>query len=221
MAQILFTARSGGISKEPYKSLNLGDHVGDVSDCVTANRKILKSLLSQVAPTFMNQVHGNEVVEVDLTSDSSISADALITREKGLPLTVLTADCLPILINGDNVVGAIHAGRKGLLNGIISETISRMRALGGNNFVATIGPAICARCYEVDIAMYLDAISLEPALSTNPELHCLDLRKAARSQLTNSGVEVVDIDICTAHDANYFSYRRDGVTGRSAGVIVL
>jgi copper oxidase (laccase) domain-containing protein len=96
-----------------------------------------------------------------------------------------------------------------------------MRALGGDNFVATIGPAICAKCYEVDIAMYLDAISLEPALSTNPELHCLDLRKAARSQLTNIGVEVVDIDICTAHDANYFSYRRDGVTGRSAGVIVL
>lgn len=221
MAQLLFTARAGGISKEPYGSLNLGDHVGDVSDCVAANRKALKGLLSQVAPKFMNQVHGSAVVEVDLNSDSPITADALITRVKSLPLTVLTADCLPILINGENIVGAIHAGRKGVLNGIISETISRMRALGGDNFVATIGPAICEKCYEVDIAMYLDAISHEPALSTDTQSHCLDLKKAARSQLTKIGVEVVDIDICTAHGANYFSYRRDGVTGRSAGVIVL
>lgn len=221
MAQILFSARDGGTSVGEFASLNLGNHVGDIALAVENNRKILKSLISQVSPIFMNQVHGNEVIEVDSNSISPVTADALITRQVDLPLTVLSADCLPILIRGSNMVGAIHAGRKGILNGIITETISRMRALGGENLVATIGPAICSKCYEVDLPMYLDAISHESELATNPETHCLDLKRAARSQLFAQGVEVSDLEICTAHDSNFFSYRRDGVTGRSAGVIVL
>lgn len=221
MAQILFTARSGGVSTKTFDSFNLGDHVGDTSEDVARNRKIFKSLLSQITPLYMNQVHGNQVVEVDSDSQSPITADALVTRQKGLPLTVLSADCLPILIKSDSVVGVVHAGRKGVLNGIISETVSRMRSLGGDNFLAIIGPAICASCYEVAVDMYLDAVSHQPALSTSPEAHCLDLKRAASAQLIEVGVEVVDVDICTAHDPNYFSYRRDGVTGRSAGVIVL
>jgi YfiH family protein len=221
MAQILFSARHGGVSAGEFGSLNLGDHVGDIALAVENNRKILKSLISQVSPIFMNQVHGNEVIEVDSNSISPVTADALITRQVGLPLAVLSADCLPILIRGSKIVGAIHAGRKGLLNGIITETISRMRALGGENLVATIGPAICGKCYEVDLPMYLDAVSHESELATNPETHCLDLKRAARSQLSAQGIEVSDLEICTAHDSNYFSYRRDGVTGRNAGVIVL
>jgi len=221
MAQILFTARHGGSSENRYESLNIGDHVGDDLADVERNRKILKGLLSQVSPIFMNQVHGNEVVEVDSNLRSPITADALITRQKGLPLVVLSADCLPILIRGENIVGAIHAGRRGVLNGIIHKTISLMREIENLNFSATIGPAICADCYEVDSAMYAEAISVEPQLATNPQVHCLDLKRAASSQLANLGVEVEVVDICTAHDLNFFSYRRDGVTGRSAGVIVL
>jgi YfiH family protein len=169
----------------------------------------------------MNQVHGNEVIEVDSNSISPLTADALITREVGLPLAVLCADCLPILIRGTKIVGAIHAGRKGLLNGIIKETISRMRALGGENLVANIGPAICSKCYEVDLPMYRDAVAAQPDLATTLETHCLDLKKAAAMQLETNGVYVTDLGICTAHDSNYFSYRRDGITGRGAGVIVL
>jgi YfiH family protein len=221
MAQMLFTARHGGNSEGEFASLNLGDHVGDDSEAVTNNRKILQSLLSRIEPIFMNQVHGNDVVEVDEGSINQITADAIITRQRGLPLAVLSADCLPILIKGENIVGAIHAGRKGILNGIIERTITKMRELGGNELSATIGPAICGGCYEVDIQMYLEAIEIDQNLATTLETHGLDLKKAAAGQLRSQKVSVTDLGICTAHDPNFFSYRRDGISGRSAGVIVL
>ena len=221
MAQMLFTARHGGTSTGKYSSLNLGDHVGDESADVANNRNILRKLLSRVEPVFMNQVHGNEVIEIVDNSQSKVTADALITRQTGLPIAVLSADCLPILIKGASIVGVIHAGRKGILNGIISNTISKMRTLGGEDLEATIGPAICGDCYEVDIQMYLDAIEIDPNLATKPETHSLDLKKAAAGQLDSQRVSVNDLGICTAHDSNYFSYRRDGISGRNAGVIFL
>jgi YfiH family protein len=221
VAQILFTARHGGDSIGEFTSLNLGDHVGDESKAVANNRRILQKMLSRMEPRFMNQVHGNDVVEVNEGSMNQVTADALITRQSGLPLAVLSADCLPILVMGENIVGAIHAGRKGILNGIIERTITKMRELGGKELSATIGPAICGGCYEVDIQMYLDAIEIDPNLATAPETHGLDLKKAAAGQLHSQSVSVTDLEICTAHDPNYFSYRRDGVSGRSAGVIVL
>jgi YfiH family protein len=221
MAQMLFTARHGGTSTGKYSSLNLGDHVGDESADVANNRNILRKLLSRVEPVFMNQVHGNEVIEIVDNSQSKVTADALITRQTGLPIAVLSADCLPILIKGASIVGVIHAGRKGILNGIISNTISKMRTLGGEDLEATIGPAICGDCYEVDIQMYLDAIEIDPNLATKPETHSLDLKKAAAGQLDSQRVSVNDLGICTAHNFNYFSFRRDGISGRNAGVIVL
>ena len=221
MAQMLFTARHGGNSEGEFASLNLGDHVGDASEAVANNRKVLQSLVSRIEPIFMNQVHGNDVVEVDEGSINQITADALITRKRGLPLAVLSADCLPILIKGENIVGAIHAGRKGILNGIIERTITKMRELGGNELSATIGPAICGSCYEVDIQMYLEAIEIDQNLATTLETHGLDLKKAAAGQLRSQKVSVTDLGICTAHDPNFFSYRRDGISGRSVGVIVL
>lgn len=221
MAQLLFTARHGGTSIGEFDSLNLANHVGDAPGAVEENRIILKSLLSRAHPIFMNQVHGNQVVEVFDNSLTPITADAIITRKLGLPLAVLSADCLPVLVKGESIVGVIHAGRKGILNGIISQTILKMRALGGVDLEATIGPAICGQCYEVDPQMYLDAISVEPNLATNVETHCLDLKKAAAAQLQIHNVSVADLEICNAHDLNFFSYRRDGISGRNVGVIVL
>jgi YfiH family protein len=221
MAQLLFTARHGGRSVGNFSSFNLGDHVGDDAGAVAENRKILRELLSQVEPIFMNQVHGNEVVEVDELTVPPITADALVTRKAGLPLTVLSADCLPILIQGKSVAGVIHAGRKGILNGVIERTISKIRTFTDTKLSATIGPAICGRCYEVDVQMYLEAIAVEPSLATTIETHCLDLKKAASVQLQRGDVIVNDLEICTAQDSNFFSYRRDGASGRNAGVIVL
>ena len=93
MAQILFTARPGGKSVAPFDSFNLGDHVGDASNSVEDNRQVLQSLLSNSKLKFMNQVHGNDVVEVDEDSTAPVTADALVTRSKGVPLVVLSADC--------------------------------------------------------------------------------------------------------------------------------
>ncbi|CAB4544608.1 MAG: peptidoglycan editing factor PgeF [Actinobacteria bacterium] len=221
MAQTLFTARLGGISQGVYASLNLADHVGDSPAVVQSNREILSALISQKSAKFMNQVHGDQVVEVDGATDSPITADALITREPGLPLVVLAADCLPILISSKNIVAAIHAGRRGVLNGIITKAVDQMRILGADDMTATIGPAICGSCYEVSPEMYLDAVAQIPELATTIASRKLNLSAAAKSQLEHKGVGVQSIDICTAHNKNYFSYRRDGDTGRNAGVIVL
>jgi YfiH family protein len=221
MAQFIFTARAGGSSTVDYSSLNLGDHVGDDRDLVAQNREALRKLVSQERLVFMNQVHGDTVIEVDENVNSPVTADAIITRTPGLPLVVLVADCLPILISSPAVVGAVHAGRKGVLNGIISKTVSAMRALGATDLEAKIGPAICKACYEVDLEMYQAAIEQKPELSTTLSSHRLDLTRAAKFQLESAGVKVSTLDICTAHNANYFSYRRDGTTGRSSGVIVL
>ena len=221
MAQTLFTARSGGLSQGVYSSLNLADHVGDSSAVVESNRKILSELISQKSAKFMNQVHGDQVVEVDTTTVSPSTADALITREPGLPLVVLAADCLPILISGKSVVGVIHAGRRGVLNGIITKVVDQMRSIGAKDLTATIGPAICSSCYEVSPEMYLDAIAQIPELATSTSSHSLNLLAAAKSQLAKENVRTQSTDICTAHNKNYFSYHRDGDTGRNAGVIVL
>ncbi len=221
MAQLIFTARAGGSSTVDYSSLNLGDHVGDDRDLVAQNRETLRKLVSQERLVFMNQVHGDTVIEVDESVNSPVTADAIITRTPGLPLVVLVADCLPILISSPAVVGAVHAGRKGVLNGIISKTVSAMRTLGATDLEAKIGPAICKACYEVDLEMYQAAIEQKPELSTTLSSHHLDLTRAAKFELESAGVKVSTLDICTAHNANYFSYRRDGQTGRSAGVIVL
>ncbi len=221
MAQQIFTARAGGLSTGDFASLNLGDHVGDNSVLVEANRAILRTLLSQKQPIFMNQVHGAAVIEVDEKTQSPVTADAIITRVAGLPLTVLAADCLPILISSSSVVGAVHAGRKGVLAGVISKTVLAMRELGAQDLRAKIGPAICKDCYEVDVEMYEAAVLQKPKLATSSVSHRLDLRSAAKFELESLRVEVESFEICTAHDSNYFSYRRDGQTGRSAGVIVL
>ena len=221
MAQLLFTARAGGVSNAKYASLNLGDHVGDAADLVAANREIMGKLVSQKRPVFMNQIHGDGVVEITDENSSPVTADAIVTKVKGLPLVVLVADCLPILLTSSSVVGAVHAGRKGVLNGIISKSVLAMRELGATELKATIGPAICEECYEVDTEMYADAITQKPKLATTGLRHCLDLVNAAKFELEELEVEVSALKICTAHNENYFSYRRDGQTGRSAGVVVL
>ena len=96
-----------------------------------------------------------------------------------------------------------------------------MQSLGGVDLVARIGPAICSECYEVDEQMYEDAIKIVPELATSSEKRCLDLLSGAKSQLESYGIKVSSVDICTAHNLNFFSYRREAKTGRSAGVIVL
>ena len=219
MARQLFTARYGGVSKGDFDSFNLALHVNDNSSSVEENRKFLAKLFSVEKLAFMNQVHGNRVVRVSAQMIDTPEADAIITTDKSLGLVVQTADCLPILVDGGGVVGAIHVGRRGLLNGIIEKTIGLIVAQGGRDIKATIGPAICGKCYEVDEDTYKNIITEYPV--GNAGFRHIDIREIASEQLRNMGCIVNNLKICTREDENYFSYRRNNVTGRQAGVISL
>jgi len=222
----IFTNRFGGSSSGRYDSLNLATHVGDNPANVRKNREILakKISITQNKLFFMNQVHGNSVSVIDheSSSDFTPTADALVTTLRGVALVVLVADCVPVLLASPTAIAAIHIGRAGLLSGVLEETLKVMHALGSRSgdIKADIGPAICGGCYEVSPQMYQDVVSIKPATSTNEKVHCLDLIAGVRSDLKKAGISESDQDMqCTAHQSEYFSYRRDGVTGRQAGVI--
>ena len=210
MARITFTGVSSG---------NLGDHVGDEPGTVEINRGHLLTQLSLTKIQYMNQVHGNEVVVIDSNSSGIPTCDALVTTDKSIALAVLTADCLPILISSQSVAGAIHAGRKGVTNGIIANTIHQMAKLGASDMQAHIGPAICANCYEVDRKMYEELVARFPELATENSMNNLDLIAAASSQLQGLGLQVQSVDICTKECRDFFSYRREANTGRQGAVI--
>jgi YfiH family protein len=167
----------------------------------------------------MNQVHGNKVFRVTDESNQVPEADALITTEKSVGLVVLVADCLPILLDGGSVVGAVHVGRRGALNGVIGKSIGLMVAQGGQNIRAIIGPAICGKCYELDEESYKSAIA-QFSIGDAGFRH-LDIRKIATKELEDLGCSVENTNICTKENEKYFSYRRDGQTGRQAGIISL
>ena len=183
-------------------------------------REELRALASLSDIAFMNQSHSNTVVEVSDASEV-IDADALVTTSKGLGIAVIAADCLPILLSSPQAVAAVHAGRVGVGNGIIDRTVALMQSLGARGISATVGPSICADCYEVSPQMYQEFVLENPEASTSAQKHALDLKRSARAQLENLGVVTRDVDICTLENHDYFSFRRDRTPERLAGVIAL
>ncbi len=217
-----FTNRLGGISQGVYGSLNLGDHVGDLPADVSRNRELISELYGPVQ--FMNQVHGNGIAIIESVTDEQPIADALVTGIPGIALAVMVADCIPLLLTSPEVVAAVHVGRRGLVNQVAVKTIELMREMGGQKISATFGPAICGRCYEVSADIHQEVISQFPLADsrTNSGSLALDLPKALYGQLQSSGVnEISNLSGCTVEDSNLFSYRRDGVTGRQAGLVSL
>jgi YfiH family protein len=203
------------------QSLNLGTHVGDDPEKVAKNREILSSL---VGPTqFMNQVHGDRIALIEEVTDEFPTADALVTGIPGIALAVMVADCIPLLLSSRESVAAVHVGRKGLVNEITRKTISVMRDMGATHITAIVGPSICGSCYEVSEDIFLEVIATHPsAESRTPQgTFALDLPKALVKVLREQGIEIVDEFQCTVESQEHFSYRRDGVTGRQAGVISL
>jgi polyphenol oxidase len=219
MARQIFTARAGGVSRGKFAALNLATHVGDDESDVLRNRADLAASLNLDDLVFMNQTHGNKVFRVMKTNSVIPEADALVTTEKSLGLAVMVADCLPILVDGESVVAAIHAGRRGVMNGVIGKTIGMMVAQGAQKMRASIGPAICGKCYEVDEPTYREMIKIFP--EGDAGLRHIDIRKIAIKQLNDLGCAVENFEICTKENPEYFSYRRDGQTGRQVGVITL
>jgi YfiH family protein len=227
-ARGLFTTRYGGTSADRWAQLNLATHVGDDPASVAANRSRLVRELGGVPLVVLEQVHGREVAVVDSAPSAPPTADAAVTSRAGLALVVMVADCMPVLIADPvaDVVGAAHAGRGGLAAGVLPHTVAAMAELGARpeRCVAVIGPAVCGGCYEVPAALRDEFAEIVPvsAATTRTGTPSIDLPAGAVAQLEDVGVGTVRrTDICTMEDDRYFSYRRDGVTGRFAGVVML
>jgi YfiH family protein len=171
----------------------------------------------------MNQVHGDRIALIEEVTDEIPTADALVTGIPGIALAVMVADCIPLLLKSAESVAAVHVGRRGLTNDITRKTLSLMRDMGASQITAIIGPAICGSCYEVSEEVYREVVAAHPfAEARTPEgTFSLDLPAALRSVLSDEGVAIVNKFECTVENPDLFSYRRDGVTGRQAGVISL
>jgi YfiH family protein len=216
-----FTKRTGGVSHGAFASLNLGTHVGDSLDDVLKNREILSE---SVGPTqYMNQVHCDRIALIEEVTDEIPTADALVTGIPGISLAVMVADCIPLLLKSKESVAAVHVGRRGLTNEITRKTLTLMRDMGASQITAIIGPAICGNCYEVSEDIYNEVVAAHQLAQsmTAQGTFALDLPAALRSVLIDEGVAIINEFECTVENLDLFSYRRDGVTGRQAGVISL
>ena len=226
---MVFTSRAGGVSAAPYDSFNLGTHVGDDAADVAANRARLAQVLGLPEERFvwMEQLHTNTVTLVDGPSATPVEAtDALVTRQKDLALCVLVADCTPVLLSDHTagVIGAAHAGRMGARNGIVKNTVEAMVELGAepSRIQALLGPAAAGESYEVPEGMALDVEKHLPGSRTRTKKGTpgIDVRAGLVRQLLSLGVTHIDADPRdTITDKDFFSHRREGVTGRQAGVI--
>ncbi len=223
----LFTTRTGGMSSEPYASLNLGDHVGDEPSAVKQNRALLRSILPG-EPRWLKQVHGTMPVCAD-DYDCSAGNDAAFSQLPGTVCAVLTADCLPVFLcdAAGSTVGIAHAGWRGLAAGVIERTIAEM---GGESsrIMAWLGPAIGPAHFEVGEEVRQAFIEHDeksaPAFTARDNgKWSADIFLLAQQRLTEAGVtEVYGGGVCTfSGPARFFSYRRDGSTGRMAGLIWL
>jgi len=228
-----FTTRSGGAGTGAYASANLAGHVGDDPRRVAAERRALAAQLG-LEPgrlTFAGQVHGRGVVVVDapVGTEGVPDVDALVTTTPGLGLVVLAADCLPVLLADPTagVVAAVHAGRQGLVAGVLQEALRVMTGLGAvpARTLARIGPAVCGRCYQLPPAMVEEVAAAVPDTRATTRLGgpSADLPAGAEAVLRAAGVvDVVRVGGCTVEQPErFYSYRRDGVTGRHAAVVRL
>jgi polyphenol oxidase len=223
-----FTDREGGVSDGDFASLNLGGRVGDDSDAVATNRaRVAESLgVQRDRLLFLQQCHGREVVVVDKPwVGEAPAADGVVTTTPGLALAALVADCTPVLLADARagVIGAVHAGRPGMTMRIVDAAVETMRGLGATDVSAVVGPSVCGRCYEVPEQLRAAAaqVSAEAATVSWSGTPAVDVAGGVVSQLVDNDVAVHWVPGCAREDDRLFSYRRDGRTGRFAGVVVL
>lgn len=223
------TTRAGGFSSAPWDSFNLGDHVGDDAESVANNRGMLADRV-RISPSgfrFLNQVHGTDIAE--LPTESPVDADGCVTTQARVPCVIMTADCLPVLFcdhNGARVAAA-HAGWRGLCGGVLEQAVAHFE--DPSAVMAWFGPAIGPRQFEVGAEVREAFISLDPGddeafVRGSTAGHFLaDLYQLARRRLRAAGVtQIYGGDGCTFSEPDrFFSYRRDGVTGRMASLIFI
>ncbi len=246
---IAFSDRKGGVSHGSYRSLNLGDHVGDAPEAVAENRARLRRLLpvirSGTEPAFrsgtepaappveawvwLRQVHGDRVIvaadEPRTTWPRAVpDADAAVTDRADLPLVVLTADCAPVALVAAGAIGVVHAGWPGLEAGVIGRAVTAMRELVDGPVQAILGPCVHPARYEFGadlLTRLVDRLGPTVASRTASGALALDIPAAVGVALREAGVDRLDdVGVCTAESADHFSYRRDGTTGRQAVVVM-
>lgn len=224
----LFSTRKGGVSQAPFSSLNLGDHVNDNVEDVTVNRQLFTSFLPS-SPVWLSQVHGTDVIE--LTSSAHVIdppvADGSFSKQPNQVCCVMTADCLPVLICNlqGTQVAAVHAGWRGLLDGIIEQAIDQFDP--SDELLAYLGPAIGANAFEVGAEVKQAFCERDPSVinafrsSVNKGKWLADIYELARNRLNGKGVGgVYGGQFCTVTEKErFFSFRRDGQTGRMASCI--
>lgn len=228
--RMVFTTRAGGVSRSPFNGFNLADHVGDAPEDVLANRQRLSRAAGVEDIVWMEQLHTNNVRQVTRADTAAAveATDAMVTTERRLGLGVLVADCVPVLLADPKagVAAAAHAGRIGARNGIVKRTVDAMVDLGAtpSGIQVLLGPAASGRNYEVPAAMAADVEKHLPGSQTTTSRGTcgLDIRAGLVRQLMSLGVTAIDADPrCTIEDKDFFSYRREGTTGRHAGLIWL
>jgi YfiH family protein len=234
---VAFTDRAGGVSEEPFTSLNLAVLTPDDPAAVHENlRRVMAAFTGDPDAELarMRQVHGAQVALVragtpgagtPTEADGLPEVDALVTDRAGLTLMVLVADCVPVLLADPaaGVVAAVHAGRVGVASGVVGAALAQMRAVGADQVTAWVGPHVCGACYEVPEELQEEVAALVPQArsTTSWGTPALDLGAGILAQLADAGVEDVRVlDHCTREDPDFPSYRRDGdASTRFAGVI--
>jgi purine-nucleoside/S-methyl-5'-thioadenosine phosphorylase / adenosine deaminase len=221
------TTRHGGYSLAPYAQLNLGSHVGDDPHLVEQNHEyITQSANLPEEPRWLDQVHGTTVINSQHWHQD-IKADAVFSQHTDHVCAVMTADCLPILLCNQqgNTVAAIHAGWRGLAAGIIEKTLQTF-SCEPSEIMAWLGPSIGPSQFEVGLEVYELFVANDPIASEafkikDPQHYLADIYLLARQRLQENNVEkVFGGDFCTVSDEErFFSYRRDGITGRMASMI--
>ena len=219
---LAFTDRYDGVSAVPFDSLNLA-LVG--ADDPASTRRNVELLLADFAPgatlADMEQVHGTRVVDAGGPREQ---CDALVTDRADVVLMVRVADCVPVLLADPDagVIGAAHAGRNGMADGVVTACVERMHALGAGTITAWVGPHVCGSCYEVPAELRDEVAALEPAAASTTSwgTPALDVGAGVTAQLQRAGVSVQDVSRCTLESPDLYSYRRDGErAGRLAGLI--
>lgn len=230
----LTTTRGGGVGRGAWQSFNLASHVGDDRQAVALNRETLRSCLpagSRIA--WLKQVHGTNTV--DAARHPGLPADASVCRQPGVACAILTADCLPVLLcdRAGVAVAAVHAGWRGLADGVLEAAVAAMKA-APEDLMAWLGPCIGPAAFEVGpevLAAFSDRAPtaciagvracFQP--SRRPGHYLADLHALARQRLTVLGVGHIAVDArCTVSAPEaFFSYRRDGETGRMASLILV
>lgn len=228
------STRVGGFSQEQYQGLNLGSHVGDDIQLVGKNRDWLQQQ-SQMpsAPVWLNQTHSIDVVEVSEPTIQVLDADGSFTTQQGVVLSAMTADCLPVLLTDSKgtQVAAVHAGWRGLAGGIVENAVAKFTNIDDSNpLLAWLGPAIGRDAFEVGQDVLDAFVGFDPeaaqafrAKSNTEQKWLANMSQLATQRLAHVGVtQVFDCNLCTFADSdNFYSYRRDGVTGRQATFIWL